>query len=168
MMVEAKKIIGLPVAAIEEESKVGEILQLLIDPKNGALLGFLVHTGGFFSGPKALSIVDVRDWDPNGLVIISVNHIVPVEDIVRLKELVENKTIILSMKAQTESGKSLGAIDNLLIDTETNTVVKYYVKNILTADERVFPSSCVVKIDKAVIFQDDVGGIPTGVQSATI
>ena len=153
---------------MEEEAKVGEILQLLIDPKNGALLGFLVRAGGLFSGPKALSIIDIREWDPNGLVILSVNHVVPVDDIVRLKKIVDDKTIILGMKAQTESSKSLGNIDNLLIDTDANAVVKYYVKNILTGDERVFPSSAVVKIDKAVVFQDDVGEIPTGVQSATI
>ena len=168
MFIEAKKIIGLPIASIEEESKVGEILQLVIDPKDGALLGFLVRSGNVFSQSKALSVVDIREWDPNGLVIGSINHIVPTDEIVRLKEIIDNKTIILGLKAQTESGKNLGVIENLLIDTEAQMVEKYYTKNIITGDERVFSANSVIKIDKHVIFQDDVGSIPTGVQSATI
>lgn len=168
MFIEATKIIGLPIASIEEESKVGEISQLVIDPKNGALLGFLVRSGGIFSEHKALSVVDVREWDPNGLVIGSIHHIVPINEIVRMKEIVDLKLVILGLKAQTESGKSLGVIENLLIDTDTLTVAKYYVKNILLGDERVFPANSVVKIDKTVVFQDDVVEIPTGVQGATI
>jgi len=168
MFIEATKIIGLSIASIEEKSKVGEILQLVIDPKNGSLLGFLVRSGGIFSQSKALSVVDIREWDPNGLVIGSVNHIVPVDEIVRLKEIVDQKLVILGLKAQTESGKNLGVIENLLIDTDTLTVAKYYIKNILLGDERVFPSNRVIKIDKTVVFQDDATEIPTGVQSATI
>lgn len=168
MFIEATKIIGLPIASIEEESKVGEVLQLVVDPQNGALLGFLVRSGGIFSENKALSVVDIREWDPNGLVIGSIHYIVPVDEIVRLKKIVDQKIIILGMKAQTESGKNLGVIDNLLIDTDALSVAKYYVKNILTSDERVFPASSVIKIDKTVFFQDDVVEIPTGVQSATI
>ena len=169
MFIEAKKIIGLPIASIEEESKVGEVLQLVIEPQNGVLLGFLVRSGGFFSTAKALSVVDVREWDPKGLIIGSINHIVAIGEIVRLKEIVDQKIIILGLKARTESGKNLGLIVNLLIDTDTLTVAKYYVKNILLGDERVFPSNLVVKIDnKTVVFQDDTSTIPTGVQSATI
>lgn len=168
MFIEATKIIGLPIASIEEESKVGEILQLVIDPQNGALLGFLVRSGRIFTQTKALSVVDIREWDPNGIVIKSINHIVAIDEIIRIKKIVDQKIIVLGLKAQTESGKNLGVIDNLLIDTETLTIAKYYTKNILTSDERVFPANSVVKIDKTVIFQDDVGSIPTGVQSATI
>lgn len=169
MLIEAKKIIGLPIAAIEEESKVGEILQLIIEIETGVLLGFLVRGGGFFSEFKALSVVDIREWDPNGLVIASKNNIVSVDEIVRFKEIIDQKNIIIGMKAQTENAKSLGVIDNLLIDTETLTVAKYYVKNILPADERVFPANCVVKIENhIVIFQDDSGAIPAGMPSVTI
>ena len=51
MFIEAKKILGLSVAAVDTESKIGEIRQLLIEPENGTLLGFLVQTGGILS-PK--------------------------------------------------------------------------------------------------------------------
>jgi len=169
MFIEAKKIIGLPVASVEEESKVGEILQLVIDPQNGTLLGFLVKTNGFFDTVKALSVIDVRDWDPQGLVITSVDNIVALDEIIRIKEIFDQKIIILGFKAQTESGKSLGSIDNLLIDTENLVVAKYYVKNILTGDERVFLANSVVKIEnKTVIFQDDEKSLPVGAQSAVV
>jgi len=161
MFIEAKKIIGLPVAAVDTESKIGEISQILIEPENGTLLGFLVKAGGIFAAKKVLSVVDVRDWDPNGLVTESIDNLVPPSEIVRIKEVLDKNIILIGMPAKTESGKSLGSVEDLLIDTDTSCVVKYYLKDLL-GNARVLSSDKVIKIDKAVIFSDDIAEIPPG------
>src|SRR3990172_816069 len=118
MFIEAKKLIGLPVAAMDTQSKIGEIRQILIDPENGRLLGFVVHGGGIFSPKKVLSVTDIRDWDPNGLVTSSIENLVEPKEIVRIKEVLDKKIFLIGMRAKTESGKSLGVIEDLLIDTD--------------------------------------------------
>jgi len=160
MFIEAKKLIGLPVAAMDTQSKVGEIRQILIDPENGRLLGFLVSTGELLGTKKVLSVIDIKEWDPNGIVVSSIENLIGKSEIVRVKEILKKKIFILGMKAITESGKSLGEVEDILLDTDTECVVKYYLKDLMQS--RVFPAEKVVKIEKEIVFSDDTAEIPTG------
>jgi len=164
-MIEAKKLIGLPVAAIDAERKIGEVKEIIVDPETGKLHGFLVKTGRVFSHTLALSIVDIKEWDPNGLVTSSVENLVEPSEIYRIKDVLDKNQLILNMHAQTESNKSLGLCENFLIDTVTESVVKFYLKDIL-GKTRIFPHDALVKIDKALIFRDDVAEVPSGGETA--
>ncbi|MDO8686827.1 MAG: PRC-barrel domain-containing protein [Candidatus Berkelbacteria bacterium] len=161
MMIEAKKLIGMPVAAFDTQSKIGEIRELIIDPENGHLMGFLVQVSGLFSAGKILSEVDIREWDPNGIVTEKEENLVEPEEIVRIDNILKKKINLIGIGAKTESGKSLGNVENLLIDTDTSSVTKYYLKDML-GNSRIFTSEKVVKIDKFIIFSDDVAELPTG------
>lgn len=165
MFIEAKKLIGLPIAALDTQSKIAEIQKILVDPNNGNVLGFLVSSGGIFAPKKVVSAIDIRDWDKNGLVIDSIDNMIEPNDIVRIKDVLDQKIDLLGMKAKTESGKNLGSIENFLIETETNCVIKYYLKD-LVSKARIYPAEKVVRIEKqAIIFSDDVE-IPTGATEA--
>ena len=166
MFIEAKKLIGLPVAAFDTQSKIGVIRELIVDPENGHLMGFLVQVKGFFSTGKVLSEVDIREWDPNGIVTEKEENLVKREEIVRINNILKKNINLLEMSAKTESGKGLGNVENLLIDTDTSTITKYYLKDLL-GKSRIFTSEKVVKIDKQIIFTDDVAEIPTGAQGVT-
>lgn len=161
MFIEAKKLIGLPVAATDTQSKVGEIRQIIIDPSNGNLLGFLVSSGGIFSPKRVLSVSDIRDWDPQAIITESIDNLVEPGEIIRIKEILAKKINLLGRGAKTESGKSLGVVEDLLIDTDGQCVEKYYLKDLL-GDARIFPSNKVIKIDKEIIFADDVAEPPAG------
>jgi len=158
MFIEAKKLIGLPVAATDTQSKIGEIRQVLIDPENGRLLGFLVTAGELFGPKKVLSVIDIKEWDPNGIVVDSIENLIGKSEIVRIKEILKQKIFILGMKAKTESGKSLGEVEDILLDTDTESVIKYYLKDLMQS--RVFPAEKVVKIEKEIIFSDDTAEVP--------
>ncbi|MGA2666729.1 MAG: PRC-barrel domain-containing protein [Patescibacteria group bacterium] len=165
MFIEAKNLIGLPIAALDTQSKIAEIRKILVDPESGSVLGFLVSAGGIFSPKKVISSVDIRDWDRNGLVTESPNNLINPIDIVRIKEVLTQDFDLFGLKAKTESGKNLGSIENFLIETETNCVIKYYLKD-LVLKARIYPAEKVVRIEKnAIIFMDDVE-IPSGVAGA--
>lgn len=164
MMIEATKLINLPVAAEDSLSKIGLIRQIVVSPENGQILGFLVMTG-FFGSLKALSIIDIRFWDANGLVTKTVENLVAPDEIVRMKNVLDQDINLMNMPAQTESGKSLGQVENFLIDTETSCVVKYYLRDML-GKTRVMSADQVVSIDKKITFADDEGAITSGVAEA--
>jgi uncharacterized protein YrrD len=166
MFIEAKKLIGLPVAAVNTQSKIGQISQILIDPQNGNLMGFLVSLGGLLSPKKVLSAVDIREFDPNGIVTESSDNLVPPEEIVRVNDIIKKKIFLIGMPAKTESGKSLGNVEDLLIDTDTSSVAKYYLKDLL-GKSRVLGSDKVVKVDKQIIFTDDVNLPPPNAAGVT-
>lgn len=164
MFIEAKKLIGLPVAALDTQSKVGEIHQVLIEPENGHLLGFLVSTGEFLGAKKVVSVIDIKEWDPNGLVVNSVEDIISKGEVVRIKEVLRKKIFILGMKAVTDTGKSLGSVDDILIDTDTESIVKYYLKDLMGS--RILPQEKVIKIDKEIVFSEDGSEVPTNAAEA--
>ena len=153
MLIEATKLIGLPVAAEDILSKIGVIRQIIVNPENGQLMGFLVLTG-FFSPAKVLSIIDIKFWDKDGIITELEENLVDQDEIVRIHKVLQDKTDLFQMPAQTESGKSLGIIENFLIDTETGSVIKYFLKDML-GQNRVMPADKVIKIDKNIIFKDD-------------
>lgn len=162
MMIEALKLINLPVAAEDTLSKVGQIRQIVINPESGHILGFLISGGVLLSKQKVLSIVDIKTWDPEALITEYEKNLVSPAEIVRIKNILERKIDILNLPAKTESGKSLGQVENFLIDTETENVVKYYLKDFL-GKTRVMPADKVISIDKKIIFADDESEITSGV-----
>ncbi len=160
MFIEANKLINLPIAALDTQSKIGQIQEIIIDPENGHILGFLVKIEGILSKSKALSIVDIREWDKNGIVTDTLENLVDPAEIIRLKTLIDKKIILIGMKTETESGKNLGKVEDLLIDTDTQRVAKYYLKDLL-GQTKILTSDKVIRIDKKIIFTDDVTE-PTG------
>lgn len=154
-MIEATKLIGTAVAAVDSQSRIGEIREIFIDPNNGKIMGFLVKMDGLLGPTRALSFMDIKDWDPNGIVTETEENLVEPSEIVRIKKLIEKNIILLGMKAETESGKSLGKVENFLIDTQTETVVKYYLNDLILG-QKIIPADKVIQIDHKIIFADEV------------
>ena len=98
--------------------------------------------------------MDIKFWDTNGVVTKSEENLVDPEEIVRIKAVLGNNINLIEMKSVTEGGKSLGLVEDFLIDTETNSVVKYYLRDIL-GKGRIMSADKVIKIDKEIIFSDD-------------
>lgn len=164
MMIEAIKLIGLPVAAEDILSKVGIIRRIIVNPENGQLMGFLVLTG-FFSPAKVLSVIDIKFWDKDAIITDSEENLVEPDEIVRIKAVLDQKIDIMGMNTETESGKSLGFVENFLIDTETGSVIKYYLKDML-GQSRIMPADKVIKIDKTIVFVDDEIELPNSIAEA--
>lgn len=164
MFIEAKKLLNLPIAALDVQGKIGEIKKIIIDPTNGNVLGFLIQTGGVFSAKKVIASLDIREWDTNGLVTESIENLIEQGEIIRIKEILDEDFSLIGLKAKTESGKNLGQVEDFLIDTENQCVVKYYLKDLL-GKKRVLSYDRVIKIDKEIIFSDDVSE-PTNAANA--
>ena len=155
MLIQASDLIGLPVGALNTQSKIGQVQKIIIDPANGKLLGFEVKKSGFFSKNKILSAADILEFEQQGLVTGNEENLVNPEEVIRIKEVIGEKIKVLGAKAITESKKYLGRIYDLLIDTDNLMVVKYYIKNLW--QDRIVPSNKVVKIEKkGVIFAEDI------------
>jgi uncharacterized protein YrrD len=153
MLIEASKLIKLPVAAEDALSKVGQISQIMVDPENGRFLGFLVSTG-FLKDKLALGVNDISYWDPAGIITEHETNLVKPSEIVRINNLLEREFDLMGLPAKTETGKQLGDVNDFLLDTETQVVIKYYLKDLLD-QSRVMPAEKVVSIDKEIIFTDD-------------
>lgn len=154
MFIQASKLINLPIGALDTQSRVARLVDIITNPEDGDILGFLAKPAGLLSKFKVISKNEVVEIDARGLVIQSEETMVEPREIVRINEALNKNTKILGALAVTENGKSLGRIYDFLIDQSTLAIYKIYIRG--TWEDRILPFDKVVKIEKGrVIFADD-------------
>jgi uncharacterized protein YrrD len=155
MLIQSSTILTLPVAATDSQSLIGHVKQIIIDPQNGELLGFIVKPAGIFAKDKILSRQDIIEIDRNGIVTKSEENLLEPDEVVRINKIINSNIKIIGQNAYTESKKNLGKINDLIIDTEKQIIDKYYVHSMF--EEKILPHYKVVKInERGVFFSDDV------------
>lgn len=155
MFLTLSKIYKLPVAALEEKKKIGHVSQIIFDPANGNILAVMIKTTAIFAKDLFLSANDILDFDNNAIVTKSQENLLEASQLIKVGEVLKQRIPIIGQKALTESGKKLGTIYDLLIDTGNLNIFKFYIHNIL--QEKILPADKVVRIEKkAVIFSDDM------------
>lgn len=156
MFITASKIYHLPVASLSSNSKVGEVNLIFFSPDDFSVMALEVIQGNFiFKKRYYLANTDIIDLDNNGVVINNQDSLVTKDEIVRIQKLIKNNTPIYGQKAVTKSSKYLGKITDLLIDSQSLTICKFYISNLL--DERILPMDRVEKVtSRAVIFSDEI------------
>jgi uncharacterized protein YrrD len=141
--------------------KIGEIGDIIIDPKNGQLLGFKVQNG-LISQNKIISVADILAMDQQVIILNSQENLLPQSEIVRM----DKKIKIIGAKAYTESNQYLGKVEDVVIETETMSIVKYYIRHIVKS--RILPSDQLIEIKtNKIIFSDIVTNPPVITQSVT-
>lgn len=148
----ASDLLRLPVASVETNSRVGSIELLLIDIDRSLVIGFLV-TMGLFSQPKFLALQDVQSIDRNGVVIRALNDLAHPGEVVRAKKILEQKIPIINQLVKNEAGQRLGKVNDLLINTETGEVTKYYIHGWFS--DRIISANKIVKITRPAIIVED-------------
>lgn len=154
MLLHYSQIINLPVGSTEEQAKIGNVKDIIINSENGEILGLKITPNGFFAKDKILSRVDIIDCDNNGIVVKSEDSLVEPEEIVAIKNALKQNINLINSKAITESKENLGKINDLLIETDTFSITKYYIKGFW--QDKILPNDKVIKIKKGeVIFAND-------------
>ena len=155
MLIQAVAIFKMPVGAIETQNKIGEVHQIVFDPKNGEIIGFEILLPGLITKKRILSMKDVLDFDRNGIVIKSEENLLDKKEIVKIDNIIREGIQPFKSKAFTKSGKKIGKIFDLVIDTNSLLIIKYYIHGLFT--DKIIDSDKVIKIEKGkVIFEDQV------------
>ncbi len=153
MLILATKLFRSPVVSAGT-GKLGELGEPIVDPQNGRLIAFFV-SGGIFEPKKIISIGDILMLNPQITIVNNPDSVLPPNEIVRVDQFIKSRIKFLKSKACTKNKTYLGTIEDVVIDTETQSIIKYYIKNIIR--DRILPSDLVVEIqpDK-IIFEDSV------------
>ena len=146
-------LIDLPVASIDDQKKVGVVKQSLIDLKKGKLMGVLVKEN-IFSKPKYISLEDIAGIENVALIVNKESDVVPLEDVIRAKELHAKGIKLIGLPAKTKSNKKIGKITDVAISLENGLLIKIYVSS--TFRKQIIPRTNIIEFTpKAVIIDDD-------------
>lgn len=148
------KLVGLPVIELESQLKLATTSDVVIDPKDGRFLGFIIKVGSLFPKEQLVATKDIVQLLPTAVLVDNADRISDIDDVIRVRELYKKHFGILNKGVRTKSGKFLGKVDDFLISDEAQMLAKIYVKHLLV--DRIIPYSAIVKIDeKKITVKDD-------------
>ena len=161
-------IIGLTVISQRESQALGVIEEPAADATKGVIVAY--RTSGH---PNYLSTIDILAYLDEGIVVQDDSILQDEDDLVRLKRLGDNRTTILNLKVVSETGKRMGRVSDVLIDTTTHHVTRLHIKpgglRRFTGTELIIPRERVIKMTaQEVIVRYDNGTRPAGAEPEAI
>ena len=149
MLIQLDTLNTLPVATADD-GRIGVVVDTLIHPDTGELIGFWVQLDGWFAPKRALSSRDIIAYDPQALVITNSDVLLEPKEIQPFHIVESRKERWLGKPVITEAGERLGRVTNLVIDTDLETLAKLHVGSFFGA-ERILPRSAVVRVSKTAV-----------------
>lgn len=178
-MLKGDEIIGKPVIAYDTGDRFERVEDIIFDPDNNKVIGYLLEEGGVFSDARALLLQDVRATGPDAIIVPSKSVVVHADKVPELKNIIERGNVLKGRRIMTTDGDDLGTARDLYFDEKIGTVEGYEVSGGLFADAytgRSFvPAEEALKIGADVAFvtpktrdlmEEQVGGLKGGFQAA--
>lgn len=143
----------------ENMRAISSVQELIFDPDSGKVIGIVIDS----RRGKVVTPMDIISIK-HSVLIRSVGDVVDVDDVLRIKEVVDSGRNVMGKKVVTESGKSLGKVVDATIDENGLSLAKIYtakvVFGIIQHDQRIIPSKNIVEVlaDKVVV-KDDGGEV---------
>lgn len=146
----------MPIIAEHDGEILATVAGVVLQPDLGTVEGFFVRTRGFpRSEALLLQVQDIRHFG-HRVHVCSKNVLSPLEELVRLRPLLEEKRAILGQRILTESGGSLGVCRDVQFETKTFRLEWLFPKKFLRWRTAV-PASAIVEVrTDAVIVRDPV------------
>lgn len=163
------KIVGAPVFEMVNQEKVGTVFDLIYDPEKLSLAGIILNKDIFNRKTSVVSIHNLVEIATKDVAILVDNFdaIQNLDDLVRLKAKTEKDFCGIGQKVFTKNGQYIGKVYDILVDSHSFELKKFYVKNLLS--DRIIAHNVVVEFEpKRIVIKDDfeTGKAQTAVETS--
>ena len=159
MLLAYSKIIGLPIADIQNEKNIGSVKEVFFN-SDCAVVGFMIksQSWGLADSHQIVPADAVVSLFRDGLSIGKEEDIVDMNEMVRLKGIIANRLFGLNQKVVTSSGQQIGMVYDYLIDAATLAIIKFYVRHLWS--EKIILSSHIIGFEtNKIIVKDDMNAV---------
>jgi uncharacterized protein YrrD len=123
MLIQGGKTIGLKVVTLDEGQEIGEVHDIIYDPKEQRVRAFLIDPGGWFSDAKVILFDDVKSIGNDAVIVESGNVLKKASDVgEKIAHIARDDTYLEKTKIVTEAGNNLGKVTDIFFDAETGRV----------------------------------------------
>jgi len=145
-------LMGLPIGSIEDRAKVGVVGDIIINPDDGLLLGIIAKTGILNIQPRFVSWADIREVESGAVVINSKDDLCEIDEVIRVKEVIDKNFSLTGLPVVTTDGNSLGDVYDYEIDVEKKTLFKIFCRALLGQRHIISKSNIVrIELNKVVV-----------------
>jgi sporulation protein YlmC with PRC-barrel domain len=128
MLLPRDRLLNLPVMSLQTGTQVGTAVRHIIDPRRLNIVAFYCEGPLIDFNPAILHISDIREFSSIGLIVDSADNIMPPDDLVRLKEIMDYNFDLEGKPVVEEGGHKLGKVGNYTVDSESFYIVKLHVR----------------------------------------
>ncbi|HUV71401.1 MAG TPA: PRC-barrel domain-containing protein [Clostridia bacterium] len=137
MLIKASSLIGLKIISLRKGENLGEVNDVIYDPKNKKVRGLLLDEKGWFPEAKVIELKDIKNIGKDAVTVESAKVIKKASEIPDPVAGVSPTTAKLKkMNLVTESGTNLGKIADFTFDPETGAVDEFEITQGPIADLR--------------------------------
>ena len=159
MLKSAKSFLNTPVVSLYNSTKIGSLLDFVVEPNTGKIIGIVAAQSGIFKKKAmVISATDIREISKKVLIVDSEDVLVSQEEIIKIDEILKSGIKILDNKVFTEGGKYLGRVSDFLID-EFFYISKIQVRpslvNVLETEIIILRESILKVTKDKIVVSDD-------------
>ncbi len=165
MILLGSSLLNSPVMSLQTGGEIARTGEPIIDPATLSILCYAV-TGHLLKNQQTniLRIVDIRELSDLGMIVDSIEEIVPLSDVIKLQELADLNFSLVGMKVTDQRKKSLGKVVDYTIDTGSFIVQQLTVRRPLLKSfndtELVIHRSQIIEISRTSIVVHSEAKIP--------
>ncbi|TSC93143.1 MAG: hypothetical protein CEN89_258 [Candidatus Berkelbacteria bacterium Licking1014_7] len=148
-------LIGLPVASVDGQKKIGFVSRVIVDFSQFEILGFLMKKY-IFLPEKFIAFFDIADIEKEAVLIRSEENLSDISEIVRVNAIVKRGFNLIGLSVWTKEGKYLGRVTDFSFEFETQKIKQFYTK-VFFWSGKIFSRSKIIKINqKSIIVENNM------------
>ncbi|MBW6431962.1 hypothetical protein K0A96_02135 [Patescibacteria group bacterium] len=135
------KILGSRVLLFQEKVLVGEVIDVLIDPNDGAFIGLEIFS--LTSSDRSyIPASEIKGFGQGIVLVKDVSSLSAEDDVVRIKKVLSEKPNIIGAKVYYEDGGYVGRVEDATINIKLLALGKIYITPKLS--KKFFTESMIV------------------------
>lgn len=128
MLVLQDQLVGTPIMSLQTGAPLGLSAEPIVDPRRLQIVAFYCEGQQIEFHPAILHTEDIREFGSLGIIVDSAESIMPPDDLVRLKEILDFQFSLEAKAVIEEDGRKLGKVTNYSVDTESFYIIKLHIK----------------------------------------
>lgn len=153
------KLLGARVLLFQEKVLVGEVTDVLIDPKDGAFIGLEIFSLTN-NGQSYIPAGEIKGFGQGMVLVKDASSLSAEDDVVRIKRVLLEKPIIIGAKVYYEDGGYVGRVEDATINIKLLALEKIYITHKFSkkffTESMIVAAKMIVRIEpKKIIIKDN-------------
>lgn len=128
MLVLGSRLNNTPVMSLQTGTRLATTGAPLINPANLKIIAFELEGPLLTERPTLLRVADIRELSGVGMIIDSVDELIGVDDVIKIKALYDLKFSLIGLPVIDEHKKKLGKVENYTVETGSFVIQQLNVK----------------------------------------
>lgn len=162
MLKAIREVVGSKLVDLDRSQTIGEVINWVINPAERRLSALVIKQAGMFGKTRVVTTTDVIEYGPGMVVVKNQTAIISPDEVAGLPQLLKSRHRVMGERVETQSGKLIGRVEDVLFETTDSSLQKFYIKptllGMVTRPDVIIGIDKVVRIEpRRLVVSDEVG-----------